>query len=310
MAITSLHAYFPRPTLPSAWWRWRNVIGGGDWAGADRADAMRAWSAGQPVVIRSPNATAPAACSNPCRGTCWRCAADGRQLPRRRLQSPSAEQLLRPRPVAGTGHALGFWRSRISPDKPAQFHEAACSSSTRGAGLVGMAAGARRRRDSTTTAAWYWRILSRQKQWRIDFTRGQLANTPRSRAPALRFGHAMSGPRRPGGIAGWFRTSWFRWAESVCNCWMTARIVHARLWLDLSLGWQIISGSPYRRSMVRLRGSRRWSEPDDEPSIDRARPDRNRHVAAGRLRDHLNLYQPQVMQTAPSPDQMCERSDL
>ncbi len=37
-----------------------NVIGGGDWA-ADRIvpDAIRAWSAGQPVMVRSPNATRP-----------------------------------------------------------------------------------------------------------------------------------------------------------------------------------------------------------------------------------------------------------
>jgi CDP-glucose 4,6-dehydratase len=37
-----------------------NVVGGGDWAAARVVpDAMRAWSRGEPVVIRSPNATRP-----------------------------------------------------------------------------------------------------------------------------------------------------------------------------------------------------------------------------------------------------------
>lgn len=59
------HAYFHsflkhRPGVRIASARAGNVIGGGDWA-KDRiiADAVRSWNSGQPVQIRSPDATRP-----------------------------------------------------------------------------------------------------------------------------------------------------------------------------------------------------------------------------------------------------------
>jgi CDP-glucose 4,6-dehydratase len=53
-------AYFSDQGMAIASARAGNVIGGGDWS-EDRLipDAMRAWSTGQPLVVRNPNATRP-----------------------------------------------------------------------------------------------------------------------------------------------------------------------------------------------------------------------------------------------------------
>jgi CDP-glucose 4,6-dehydratase len=63
MAIrTWSQAYFSAPDSPVRVVAVRagNVIGGGDWAATRLVpDAMRAWSAGQPVVIRNPDSTRP-----------------------------------------------------------------------------------------------------------------------------------------------------------------------------------------------------------------------------------------------------------
>jgi CDP-glucose 4,6-dehydratase len=59
---TYAQSYFSRPDSPVrvAVGRAGNVIGGGDWA-ADRIvpDCVRAWSRGEPVVVRNPRATRP-----------------------------------------------------------------------------------------------------------------------------------------------------------------------------------------------------------------------------------------------------------
>jgi len=54
------HSFFADSEIKVASARAGNVIGGGDWA-TDRIvpDCMRAWSQGQPVAVRSPNATRP-----------------------------------------------------------------------------------------------------------------------------------------------------------------------------------------------------------------------------------------------------------
>lgn len=54
------HSFFRNSNIHVASARAGNVIGGGDWA-TDRIipDCVRAWSQGQPVIVRSPNATRP-----------------------------------------------------------------------------------------------------------------------------------------------------------------------------------------------------------------------------------------------------------
>lgn len=61
VAHSYMRSYFEDPTrLAVATARAGNVIGGGDWA-ADRLvpDCVRAWSSGDPVVVRAPSATRP-----------------------------------------------------------------------------------------------------------------------------------------------------------------------------------------------------------------------------------------------------------
>lgn len=62
MIKTYYHAYFKQPTsnIRVCAVRAGNVIGGGDWAASRIVpDCVRAWSANQPVEIRSPRATRP-----------------------------------------------------------------------------------------------------------------------------------------------------------------------------------------------------------------------------------------------------------
>lgn len=60
MAVDAYRASYPRDGLLVATVRAGNIIGGGDWA-EDRLvpDAMRAFSAGQPLVVRNPAAVRP-----------------------------------------------------------------------------------------------------------------------------------------------------------------------------------------------------------------------------------------------------------
>jgi CDP-glucose 4,6-dehydratase len=187
MAIRAwAHAYFSSPdsTVRVAAVRAGNVIGGGDWAGARIVpDAMRAWSAQQPVVIRSPNATRP-----------WQHVLEplsGYLLTGARLIDgscpageafnfgPSAEQTLSVRDLLralATHWGFGAEGEYLRIE-PAQFHEAGLLklNCDKALALLKWRPVLDAAETARLTAAWYAHFYRSRGSGVLEFTRGQLA---------------------------------------------------------------------------------------------------------------------------------------
>jgi CDP-glucose 4,6-dehydratase len=161
-----------------------NVIGGGDWAAARIVpDAMRAWSSGQPVVIRSPNSTRP-----------WQHVLEplsGYLLTGARLFDsscrsgeafnfgPAAEQSLSVRELL---HRLArHWEFDAEGEylrvEPAQFHEAGLLklNCDKALALLGWRPLLDSAETARLTASWYRHFYRDKGADMLDCTRGQLS---------------------------------------------------------------------------------------------------------------------------------------